>query len=349
MKSKKPTLSKIKNNALKFTTCKTLKDIALLTNTTVKDIVLLAFSPQYYHFTVPKKNGKLRHIEAPEHQLKQFQRKLNWFLQCVYYLHQSKNAFGYIIKPIGKPYHKGILNNAKQHLGCNYLLNVDFKDFFHQITINNVKSLFNKGIFNFNTYTSFTLAKICCYKDRLPMGAPTSPALSNFYTIQLDHLLNSWALEKQSTYTRFVDDLAFSSKTRAFSTEDFIEIETIANKYHLSFNPKKTKIVGKSKQKSVTGLLLNETVDIDNLYYQELTKDIKRLKHIVEVYTITGQSLKNVAIVNFKQEIIGKINFIKTIEGQYSQQYNSFLEQFTNALVPQTNLVVRWQNFSSYA
>lgn len=349
MKSRKITLSQIKNNALKIASCRTLKDVAELTNTSTKNIVLLAFSPQYYHFTVPKKNGKLRHIEAPEQELKRFQRKLNIFLQSVYYLHQSKNAYGYIINPKGKIYKKGVLNNAKQHLGCNYLMNVDFKDFFHQITIEDVKKIFKSNYFNFNTYTSFTLAKICCYKNRLPMGSPASPVLSNLYTISLDHLLHHWAIKKQGIYTRFVDDLAFSSKSNAFSSNDFYEIQKIAAQYHLNFNPKKTKFVGITATKTITGLILKETVDIDDLYYKELNKDIKRLKNIVEVYSITGQSLKNIAIVKFKQEIVGKINFIKTIEGATSQQFNEYLEKFQQALLPKTDLVIRWQNFSSYA
>lgn len=348
MKTKKLTLKQIENNALKITSCRTISDVSKLVNTSAKNINLLAFSPQYYHFTVPKKNGKLRNIEAPELALKTFQRKLNSFLQAVYFLNQSKSSYGYIIKPLGKTYTKGVLNNAKKHLDCNYLMNADFQDFFHQITISDVNKIFKSGCFNFDTYTSFTLAKICCYKDRLPMGAPTSPALSNLFTIKLDNDLHNWSLKNDTVYTRFVDDLIFSSQEKEFVTQDFMEVQKIASMHHLTFNPNKTKLVGRLETKSVTGLILNKTVDIDPLYYEELSKDIERLKSLLEVYSLTGQSLRNVAIVKYKQELIGKINFIKTIEGQTSVQFNEYLEKFIDAQVVDERLVTRWEKFSNY-
>ncbi len=342
-------LRQIQKHSLQFTNCKTYKQVAQLIRYSPKEITLQAFSPLYYHFTVPKKDGSSRFIESPEAQLKKLQRKLNSYLQCVYYTKQSQVSYGFIMYAKGSKTKKNIYTNALNHLGCNYLLNADFKDFFHQITIAHVTNIFKSKLFNFDTYTAHTLAKICCYKDRLPMGAPTSPVLSNLYTIQLDANLYNWSQKNNFTFTRYVDDLTFSSKTHPVTLQHFAQIKEQCSLFHLKFNPEKTKILGKNDQKTVTGLLLNKTIDIDTTYYQELDKDMERLKHVVEVQHIMGETQKTVFLKRYKQEIMGKINFIATIEGKQSPQYLDYINLFYNALEPSEGLVARWTKFSNYS
>lgn len=349
MKIKTLTLNQIKKNNLKIYNCKNSKDLATLLNYTNKDIVLHAFEPAYYHFKIPKKTkGKFRNIEAPNLELKKLQRKLNYYLQSVYYLNQSKASYGYIIKTIGHKTTKNIYTNALQHLGNNYLLNADFKDFFHQIKIDDVSAIFKSNLFNFDNYTAYTLAKICTYKGRLPMGAPTSPVLSNLYTIHLDNKLNNWATLNNITFTRFVDDLSFSSKNTPILETHFNQINNIALQYHLKFNPTKTKYFGLLDTKKVTGLVLNQTVDIDKEFYTELNKDLDRLHKVIEVHHITNKTQGLSFLKEFKQQIIGKINFIRTIEGQNSKQYLNYLDKFHNALEVSDNLINRWTKFSNY-
>jgi RNA-directed DNA polymerase len=244
MKNQKLSLNQIKRNENKLKNCRTIKQVAVLLNTSQREITLQSFEPSYYHFKIPKKRkGEFRHIEAPSQELKHLQRKLNFYLQSVYYLNQSKASYGYIIKAIGQKNNKNIYTNALQHLGNNYMLNVDFKDFFHQISLLNVTKIFKSSLFNFDNNTAYTLAKICTYNARLPMGAPTSPALSNLYAIALDHELNKWATINNITFTRFVDDLSFSAKNKPITTTHFEQINKIALKYHLNFNTKKPLIL----------------------------------------------------------------------------------------------------------
>lgn len=350
MKIKTLTLNQIKKNDLKLYQSKNLKGLSSLLNYTNKDIVLHAFEPSYYHFKIPKKRkGEFRHIEAPSLELKKLQRKLNYYLQSVYYLNQSKASYGYIIKAIGQKSTKNIYTNALQHLGNNYMLNADFKDFFHQININDVNQIFKSNLFNFDNYTAHILAKICCYKDRLPMGAPTSPVLSNLYTIFLDKQLSNWANLNNITFTRFVDDLSFSAKSKPISPTHFEQIKKIALKSRLNFNPKKTKYFNKTDKKTVTGLVLNKTVDIDKAYYLELDKDLERLQKVIEVHYITGKTQGLAFLKEFKQQIIGKINFISTIEGKTSNQYLHYLNVFYDALEPKDDLVNRWTQFQNYS
>lgn len=348
MKEQKLTYKVLKSRAQKFCRCKNLEDLSLLFSIPKKNWVLFAFEPLYYHFSIAKSNGKLRHIEAPDRELKKIQRKLNSYLKCVYYLHKSKASYGYIVKTLDGKLTKNIKTNALQHLGCNYLLNADFKDFFHQIKIKSITEIFNNSPFQFDKYTAHTLAKICTYKDRLPMGTPTSPVLSNFYTLPLDKEISIWANQKQFIYTRFVDDLSFSSKTLPIHQSDFQEIKTISSKYNLYFGESKTRFFKPQETKIVTGLALNKTVDIIPEYYQELQKDIQRLRACIEVNCITGNQLKSTHLKKFKQEIVGKINFIAQIEGYQSNEYIDNLNAFYQAQNPPEDLSIRWTKFGNY-
>lgn len=348
MNHQKLTLNQIKWNNRQISDCKTFTHLAALLNCSKNQLNLFSFNPIYYHFPIPKKNGDFRQIEAPSLELKALQRNLNFYLQSVYYLNQTKASYGYVLKVSGGKPTKDIYTNALNHLGNSYMLNADFKDFFHQITIEDVSTIFKSNLFNFDTYTAHTLAKICCYNNRLPMGAPTSPVLSNLYAVGLDEDLNTWAKNNNITFTRFVDDLTFSSKKTPFTPILFNQISEISLKHHLIFNTSKTKYYDDKDVKTVTGLVLNDTVDIDNAYYVELEKDIIRLKNVMEVYNITGKVQNITFLKTFKQEIFGKLNFIATIEGRQSKEYLQYLNSYYDALQPSNELVQRWTKFSNY-
>ncbi len=345
MKQRKTTLKQLKLQSNLFCSCRDTNDLARLFKIPQKNFMLAAFEPMYYHFSIPKPNGGEREIEAPELQLKDLQRQLNHYLQRVYYLHQSEASYGFVIRVIGSKNVKNICTNAEKHLGCKYLLNADFDDFFHQITTEDIAKIFRQYPFRFDSYTAHTLARICTYKGRLPMGAPTSPVLSNFYTLPLDNDITAWANQHQITYTRFVDDLSFSSKDKPFTQEDYIDIQSISQKYHLILGEDKTRFFGQEDTKIVTGLVLNETVDIVPEFYAELDKDIRRLQAVIEVNQISGTTMK---FKHFKQEIMGKIAFIKQVEGSESDEYLRYLAAFFDAQNPAEELTLRWTKFGTY-
>ncbi len=348
MKTRKHTLRSTKALCDKICRCETRDDISRILKIHKNDLALLAFEPMYYRFSVLKSNGKFRQIEAPEAQLKQFQRRLNEYLQAVYFLHQSPAAYGYVMKVKGVKIEKSIKSNASKHLGCKYLLNMDFEDFFHQIGMDKISKIFGNFPFNFNKHTAHTLSRICCYNKRLPMGAPTSPVLSNFYCLNLDKDLSEWAKKKDLVYTRFVDDLSFSSKTKAIETQHIDEIIRIAEQYDLRFNSNKNKLYKAQDVKIVTGLIIDDTVDIIPDYYAELQRDIERLRAVTEVNYITGNTGQVAPLRKFKQEIRGKINFISQIKGKDSEEYIRYPDEYYEALEPAEDLSVRWTKFGNY-
>jgi RNA-directed DNA polymerase len=311
--------------------------------TLTKDI----FLPQYYSFRLRKSNGGYREIEAPAPDLKKTQRKLNEYLQCVYYSVLTPAAYGFIINP-RKQEPKNIVTNAAKHLGCNFLLNIDFDDFFHQLSQDRVFKIFQNAPFQFHKNTANLLAKLCTYKGRLPMGAPTSPVLSNFACISMDKELQQWADNHNITYTRFVDDLSFSSK-QLITQQDFLEIIRITEKHQLKVDPDKTKWYDKSQIKTVTGLVLGDKVEILKEYYEELDRDLDRLQKAIEVHIITGLLYKAEAIKKFKQEVMGKINFIAVVMGYDNEIFQNYLDKYENVTNPPDNeLSVRWLKFSNY-
>lgn len=348
MKGKRLTLTMVRRQKEQLCSCKNLTDLATLFQIPKKHWVLMAFEPMYYHFTIPKPSGGIRAIEAPEQELKKLQRRLNAYLQSVYYLHQSVASYGYIQRVVGSAVVKNIRTNAEKHLNCKYLLNADFDDFFHQIQTRHIVRIFRVAPFHFDKHTANILAKICTYKGRLPMGAPTSPVLSNFYTLQIDNALTKWTYERKIVYTRFVDDLSFSSQKVPITKVEYQQIKKMCAEYHLKFGENKTRFYAPNDCKIVTGLQVGEEVDIPNEYYKELQKDIERLRAITEVNLITGNQKKEAHLQRFKQELMGKINFISQIKGNDSEEYLKYLNTYYDVQNPPEELSMRWTKFGNY-
>jgi RNA-directed DNA polymerase len=310
-------------------------------------MLLYSLHAKYNEFKIPKGNGKFRLIENPVYELKQIQKTLNKFFQALYYLKQTKYAYGFIISVKNGKDKKNILQNAKKHLGNKYMLKVDLKDFFHQVSKQRIYNLLLSNLFNFNKKTAQILSNIFTYKARLPMGAPTSPVLSNFVSISLDNALGLWANMQGITYTRFADDMTFSSNTDKFHQTHLEQIANICKQNNYRLNTKKTKFFDAHQTKKVTGLVLHDTVDIEEAFYSELEHDLKRLKYLIEATIIVQEDFQNPILTKMKQEVKGKINFIGMIEGYQSVQYNTYSNMLYDALHPkEEQLFIRWQHFN---
>ncbi len=346
--AKKPYPYQVEEKAGAFLDCHTIPDLKNL-GFDPNHLQLLSLNPPYYSFEMRKRKGGSRTIEAPEYTLKDLQRQFNFFLQCVYYQWQSMASYGYIIGVKANKNKKNILENAKRHLGAKYMLNADFEDFFHQISAQRVLSLLRNKPFRFTKRAAHLLAKLFTYNNRLPMGAPTSPVLSNFAAIKLDKQLYQWALDNNITFTRFVDDMSFSSKQKPLTQNHLEAIKTICANNQFKLNPNKTKFFGEKDTKKVTGLVLNETVDIDKPFYTELNKDLKRLQHLAEANIIINKHREDEVFKKFKQEVNGHVNFIGTIEGYDSPVFYRYHKKMRQALCPEEEILsARWSNFNYF-
>jgi RNA-directed DNA polymerase len=341
------TLDQIRMDAMMVSDCKEIGDVQNKMKISSYDLQLYCLHPKYYSFSVRKSSGGTREIETPTAPLKELQRRLNYYLQAFYYVHQPSSSYGYIISARNRKNTKNIVNNAERHLGNKYMMQMDFEDFFHQIKTKNIFELFTNKTLSFTQKTAYSLAKVCTYNDHLPMGAPTSPVLSNLYTIDLDKSLENWAGINGIVYSRFVDDLTFSSNDKEITKQHCSEVQDICTKYHLALNEKKTKFSGPNDLKTVTGLLLNKTVDIPCEFYINLDKDLKRLKNIYEASLITSHLEDNKLLTKFKQVVQGQINFIGMVETYGSPVYKDYLNRYHQSLEADEELfTMRWTHFS---
>jgi len=305
-------ISKVELMAESFLDIKNVTDLAHLLNIGTAELVFQSLNPKYKHFSIPKPNGKLRHIEDPIKPLKKIQGQLNDYLQAVYFLHKSEAAYGFMI---GVKNHKNrnIISNATQHMNCRYLINVDIENFFHSITQQQVEKLFMKKPFRYKEALAISLASIVCYKGRLPMGAPTSPVVSNLFMRKLDGQLSKLSKEKNAVYTRYADDISFSSKE---SLEPLIieEISAICAQSGLNLNVEKTKFYGEKDSKIVTGLYITDRLSLPRLWKSELNDQIEKL-HVAHELQVQYKIGKSKWMKKHKQRIKGYLNFAKDVLG----------------------------------
>lgn len=223
----------------------------------------------YFQFSIPKKSGGYRLIQAPHKSLKFLQKKLSLLLNDNY--RADKHAYGF-------EKGKSIVLHAQRHVKKRYILNFDLQNFFHTITYQRVYGFF-KNYYKLNQKVAGTLANICCHPDGyLPQGAPTSPIISNMLANTLDKKLSSLARKNNCRYSRYVDDITFSTDKREFppviATYDSILNETslsnvlsnIIEKEGFLVNEGKTRMNPFYERQTVTGMVVNEKVNVNRSY-----------------------------------------------------------------------------------
>lgn len=295
---------------------------------------------RYQTFTIKKKSGADRTIHAPVKGLKSILRSLNFVLQCVYEPHEA--ATGFVLE-------KSIVDNAKKHVGHHYVLNMDLKDFFHTFDRNRVKMGFMFEPFNLNgdkEPLAFLLASLCTHpfeidgeeKTVLPQGSPTSPTLTNILCKKLDRRLTGLANRFGATYTRYADDITFSSPDNIYTDEAFNnELKRIIeDDQKLVINPKKTRLQKAGYRQEATGLIVNDKVNVRRRY----VKQIRMWLYLWEKwgYEVAQQKFLNDYIAdkghvkNINTHLInvldGKLEFLKMVKGAEDTTYIGLKERF---------------------
>jgi len=171
---------------------------------------------QYKTFIIPKKSGGVRIINAPNSHLKSLQSRLADYLNITY-----KGMFK-TINPNNSLSHgfrtdHSIITNAKKHRNKRFVFNIDLKDFFPSLNFGRVRGFFIKNNhFQLNKDLSTMIAQIACYENGLPQGSPASPIISNLITHILDIRLVNLAQKFGCSYSRYADDITFSTNLKEF-------------------------------------------------------------------------------------------------------------------------------------
>lgn len=252
------------------------EDVARLLGISTGQLAWLAYhrkaAPQdhYRHFTIPKKSGGLRAISAPRPHLKQAQATILRAILDVVPVHEAAMAF----RPAMHIGHNAARHTHASDGGAAIVLKIDLKDFFPSITFKRVKGVF--GTLGYNEGVSTLLALLTTEAPRveaefegqkyfvavtdrfLPQGAPSSPAITNVMCRRLDSRLSGLARHYGFTYTRYADDLVFSSpeaKAKVLSLRDGVR-QIIADE-KFTVNENKVDIARRGGRQSVTGLVIN--------------------------------------------------------------------------------------------
>lgn len=155
-----------------------------------------------FHFN--KKKGGQRQIDSPDKILRAVQKKLAYVLNLLYI--PKPSVYGFIKN-------RNILENAKKHEKQKLILNIDLKDFFHQIHFGRIRGLFLKPPYEIGEKSATVIAQIACLNGKLPQG---SPILTNIVCSSLDSQLIKFAKENSIHYTRYADDIHFPHITIHF-------------------------------------------------------------------------------------------------------------------------------------
>ena len=273
----------------KLHNAKNIADVASVLGFQAKKLTYILYvqpdSLKYKEFDIPKKSGGVRRIAAPQDGLKLLQRRLADLLQdCLDEI--NENAAGDSqAKPFGQISHGfkrglSIRTNAKKHRNRRYVFNVDLTDFFGSINFGRVRGFFMKDErFRLNPKVATILAQIACFKQSLPQGSPCSPVISNLIGNILDTHLVRLAARTGCIYTRYADDLTFSTNKRCFPRSIAIqsdddnhiwipgsELLRLVNHSGFAINQKKTRMQYRCSRQEVTGLVVNKKVNIRREY-----------------------------------------------------------------------------------
>jgi hypothetical protein len=272
---------------------------------------------------IRKKNGGVRVVYSPtSDNLTNCLKILNNRLKNIY--NPPDCVHGYIKG-------KGIKTNAVQHLGKRYILKIDIENYFEKITKNMITLALKE--LGFHDNISSLIAKLTTHNDILVQGFHTSPTIANIIFYELDLIFSKF---EKFTYTRYADDLYFSSKEK-INIEPVIEKKLL--EYGFTINHEKTKLMKRGQKQYITGLTVFDSLTprVSKHKKKEIRQDI----HYIQTYGFLGHVMHKLGIkhedylkdkeikekvfnaINIeKQRIKGWLLFINSIEPNFSDKYS---------------------------
>ncbi len=313
--------------------CGTPDQIANAMGISVGQLRFLAFSRKtatishYIRFKIPKKTGGERLISAPMPRLKNSQ---SWILVNILEkleLHDAAHGFRR---------DRSIVSNAQPHVGAEVIINFDLKDFFPSISYKRVKGLFQSFGYSEAAATIFSLLcteptveevelddkiyYVATTDRHLPQGSPASPAITNLLCRRLDRRLTGMAGNLGFVYTRYADDLTFSASgdNLRHICNVLRRTESIVAHEGFTINQEKTRILRKSRQQEVTGVVVNEHPNISK-------KELKRFR--ATLYQIENDGLEGKHWGNSSDLIASIQGFANFVAMVNPEKGIKFLEQ----------------------
>jgi len=301
---------------------------------------------QYTEISIPKRSGGTRLLLIPTSPIKLIQRKLLQVLTSVYSPRPSVHGF---VKD------RSIVTNAEAHLQRKrrpYILNIDLVDFFPSINFGRVRGLFKAKPYELPPEVATILARICCVHNQLPQGAPTSPIVSNMICASMDFQLQQLAHDNRCFYTRYADDLTFSTSQRQFpiglarmeESDDGIcilpshRLNDIIVKNGFEININKVRLQSSDRRQQVTGLTVNKLANVPRKHINQ----VRAMLHAWEKYGYEDAQREHFSRwrsgyqspfdtePSFAAVVRGKIEYIGMVRGKQNRTYRRFARKLAD-------------------
>ncbi|MHC5023594.1 MAG: reverse transcriptase family protein [Planctomycetota bacterium] len=220
----------------------------------VSEADLAAARIGYREFNIPKRRGGgTRRILAPDPDLKDLQRRILRRVLALLVAHDAATGF---------ERGRSIVTNASRHRGRAVVVRLDLRRFFESTSSKRVERFFRS--IGWSRAAAHRLAELCTRDGGLPQGAPTSPRLANLVNFRLDTRLDRLATKLGATYTRYADDLTFSfPRDDAAAARSVVKMaQRIVGDEGYRLHSRKLSILRRHQQQRVTGLVVNESVNL---------------------------------------------------------------------------------------
>lgn len=215
---------------------------------------LMRIEPRYREFSMPKRSGGMRTIQAPSDELKSVQRRILRRLLGRLKVHPAATGF---------ERGRSIVDNARPHQGQAVVMRLDIKEFFTSTSAHRVKEYFRR--IGWNRPAADLLLRLCTYEGGLPQGAPTSPRLSNLINYRLDARIAAMAARLGGVYTRYADDITISFRHEDHAKIHFMQRflrELLDSEGYELHQRKKLSVRRRHQRQVVTGLVVNQKVGL---------------------------------------------------------------------------------------
>ena len=322
---------------MNYNQIQSLKELSYALDIPIKQLTGILYGKKiencYTTFAIAKKSGGYRTINCPNKSLKYIQRKLARLLLKRQAEIQAENS---ISQKIAHAFikGKGIKTNASQHRNKRYLLNIDLKDFFGTFHFGRVLGFFKKNkYFKLPDNIATIIAQLTCYEGKLPQGAPTSPIISNMIFQILDNKIIYLCKKYKLTYTRYADDMTFSTNNKFFLStypKFIVDLNDFITKYGFTINKKKIYFQESNHRQVVTGLSVNKKINVKREFYKN-TRSMAYKLYTTGSFTING-------IPGTMNMLEGRFSFINDLV-KYNTLHNNIVVNTHNSFESQKNIL----------
>jgi S1-C subfamily serine protease len=288
----------------------------------------------YRQFVISNVNGKVRTISAPNKRLLFLQRQITYLLNKLYRVRNPVHGF------VSK---KSVKTNAEAHLRKCFVINLDLLDFFPSITEKRVRGVL--ASLNIDSRVSAIIARLSCFNSHLPQGAPTSPILSNMICFRLDKQLLALAKENRCIYTRYADDITFSSRQPITALFEGIApapghfppsllapaVRNVIQSNGFRINPKKAHYADRYSRRTVTGLKINEFVNVDRRYIRNIRATIYSIETLGHDAAQAKFERDHGGKCQLAAYLKGKISWLRFIRGQSDPVFRAIALRFNDS------------------